>query len=148
MTEPQRCAIYRCFDADGVLLYVGCSRNPERRMDGHRSRSTWASQVARRADEWFPTVEAALGAEYMAIVDENPLHNRKRLRVPEAYWMAALESRLDAQGQLYYYQVGHASGRVFKMNRLTGCGRPASRTEAAEFWRRSPRRTCSLRDGV
>lgn len=38
--------VYRCFDADGELLYVGMTANPVQRLSGHRSASHWFSEVA------------------------------------------------------------------------------------------------------
>lgn len=37
--------VYRCFDADGRLLYVGLTKNPEQRLAGHRSQTLWFGDV-------------------------------------------------------------------------------------------------------
>lgn len=38
--------VYRCFDEDGRLLYVGCTANLNRRFTTHRSQSRWSSRMA------------------------------------------------------------------------------------------------------
>lgn len=38
--------VYRAYDAEGTLLYVGQSMNPKRRMGDHRSKP-WAPLVAK-----------------------------------------------------------------------------------------------------
>ena len=68
-------ALYRHFDADGMLLYVGISKNPKRRMSEHSSRAAWFSQIAHVAVEWLDSRTAALLAERRAILSERPEHN-------------------------------------------------------------------------
>lgn len=70
--------VYRCFDADGRLLYVGCSMNPEERMKEHRKfRPWWTNRVTRMTLEGFPDQSAGLAAERQAIQTEHPLYNRQ-----------------------------------------------------------------------
>ena len=73
----RKCAVYRFFDADGRLLYVGKAVDPEWREKGHRRR-VWWRDVARKSVEWFDSEDAALAAEDLAIRDESPLYNRIR----------------------------------------------------------------------
>lgn len=74
--DAERCALYRFYDADDHLLYVGISNNPESRWKGHRySIKRWPSLVARRAVEWFDTRPEAESAETAAIRDEKPRFN-------------------------------------------------------------------------
>lgn len=70
-----RTALYRHWDADGALLYVGISSDPVRRMAEHRSASDWAHDVADTAIKWFDGREEAVKAEAQAICEEKPLHN-------------------------------------------------------------------------
>lgn len=71
------CAVYRHFDADGSLLYIGVSSDPHSRHMGHLSRgSEWATQVATIKVEWHEDRAAALLAESDAIAAERPKHNR------------------------------------------------------------------------
>jgi hypothetical protein len=68
-------ALYRHFDANGVLLYVGIAVDPVQRLNGHRSGSRWYDQISRVDIERYPTREAALAAALAAIRNEKPLHN-------------------------------------------------------------------------
>lgn len=79
-TEPpaaERTALYRLYDAGDQLLYVGITRNPERRwsMHSYTAARTWWPKVARKAIEWHPSREAAAAAELVAISTEAPAFN-------------------------------------------------------------------------
>jgi hypothetical protein len=70
--------VYRCFDAAGRLLYVGCSINPDDRLKEHRYfRTWWTDRIARIDLEGFPDQAAGLAAEKNAIQIEHPIHNRQ-----------------------------------------------------------------------
>ena len=75
-TALGRTALYRFFDAQGVLLYVGITVNPKQRWAHHATHKSWWPAVARRTTEWFETWRDALHAEQVAIVSEEPLHNK------------------------------------------------------------------------
>jgi GIY-YIG catalytic domain len=68
-------AVYRLYDADDVLLYVGIGRRPENRWKRHVRSKRWWPQVARKHVEWHSDRPAALLAEAVAIHDEKPLYN-------------------------------------------------------------------------
>jgi len=72
----RRTALYRLFDADDSLLYVGIAFDPDSRMNAHRTTKTWWPQVARSTVEWHETRLAALTAEAHAIESEKPACNR------------------------------------------------------------------------
>lgn len=70
--------VYRCFDVDGRLLYVGCTSNLERRLTKHRtqpSSRTWYPRLNRVKARIYPTRHAAMWAETVAIRTEQPLFN-------------------------------------------------------------------------
>jgi len=70
--------LYRFFDADDRLLYVGIAGNPGRRFHQHANGpdgKPWWSHVARSTMEHFDTREEAAAAEVAAIVTERPMHN-------------------------------------------------------------------------
>lgn len=69
------CALYRHFDADGQLLYVGITNNPKRRLAEHKTRSVWAEQIGRVEVKWMRTREDALSEERVAIMIDKPLFN-------------------------------------------------------------------------
>ncbi len=68
-------AVYRHFDEADRLLYVGRSRNPIARMNGHRGHSEWFTKIAKMTIEKFDSLEAATQAEADAIKAEKPAHN-------------------------------------------------------------------------
>ena len=75
--------VYRAFDGDGGLLYVGYSSDVRRRIDRHRDSSRWFEFAAHFTFEDFPTQRMALQAEAKAIRTEYPEYN-KSLATPTA----------------------------------------------------------------
>lgn len=70
--------LYRLFDANDVLLYVGISGNLKARFASHASTKSWWPRVARRTIVIYPTRASGQEAERVAISAENPLHNVQR----------------------------------------------------------------------
>lgn len=67
--------VYRCFDATGRLIYVGCTWDLPGRFGAHRSGSWWAGQVANvRASVHSGRVRGRV-AESEAILTEHPRWN-------------------------------------------------------------------------
>lgn len=77
-----RTALYRLFDAEGVLLYVGISHDPEKRWTEHAKFKDWWGLVAKKATEWFEERSHAARAEEAAIRAEKPRFNI--LHAPES----------------------------------------------------------------
>lgn len=69
------CALYRHFNADGTLLYIGISINPLMRTRLHSVNSDWRLDIATITVQWFSDKATALEAERAAIAKEKPLHN-------------------------------------------------------------------------
>lgn len=67
--------LYRQFDRDDNLLYVGMSMNVFKRTKGHQSSSYWFNSVKKITIEGFITKEDALIAEKKAIILERPRFN-------------------------------------------------------------------------
>jgi hypothetical protein len=67
--------LYRFFDADDRLLYVGVSLEIAWRWKAHSASQPWWGSTARATMEHFPSRAAALAAERQAIFDERPLWN-------------------------------------------------------------------------
>lgn len=76
-----RTALYRYFDVDGRLLYVGVAKDPDKRDREHHCTSEWYEHAVRREIEWHDTRQDALAAERQAIRNELPLFNRHGARV-------------------------------------------------------------------
>lgn len=71
-------ALYRYFDGDGVLLYVGISANPFKRISA-RSYDFWCpwwTEIRTMEIEWFCSLDEAQKAERDAIKTGRPLHNK------------------------------------------------------------------------
>lgn len=68
-------ALYRFFDADDDLMYVGISATPWERWRQHRGEKPWWHEIANITIERFPNRDAALEAERAAIRSESPLYN-------------------------------------------------------------------------
>lgn len=68
-------AVYRMYDADGQLLYVGHSKSALKRLGDHLNDKPWIQDVVDVNLEHFDTVEQAKAAESAAISNEFPLHN-------------------------------------------------------------------------
>jgi len=69
--------VYRCYDGNDRLIYVGCSGMPKNRMDQHKASSWWFQQVERIRYTVFPGRTYALAMELKAIAEENPRWNIK-----------------------------------------------------------------------
>lgn len=70
-----RTALYRLYDADEDLLYIGISETPEKRWVSHADTKSWWPQVAATSVEWFETRELAQAAEAKAIATERTPYN-------------------------------------------------------------------------
>ena len=68
--------LYRFFDSQGTLLYVGISNNWMARLKSHSKHADFFSAVAGMTLERFPDRESVCQAELEAIQKENPLFNR------------------------------------------------------------------------
>lgn len=69
-------SVYRHFDADGQLLYIGCSINPLQRLESHKQQSDWFDSIATVTIENYRTHSEALAIEASAILGEQPLYNK------------------------------------------------------------------------
>ena len=92
-----RTQLYRHFDADGRLLYVGISLSVVSRLAQHRESAKWFSRISKVTVESYETREDALDAENNAIARENPIFNRKR---PPSYLYGP---KLDPEQDLPLY---------------------------------------------
>lgn len=68
-------AVYRLWDTDGNLIYIGSAYDPDDRCKSHRTKPWW-TEVARRTDEWHPGRGAAYIEEMKAIAAELPKYNQ------------------------------------------------------------------------
>lgn len=73
-SDAERTALYRFFDAEEELLYIGISKDPATRWEQHRAKPWWRD-VSMRVIEWYDDRPAAERAERKAIVAEGPRYN-------------------------------------------------------------------------
>lgn len=72
--------VYECYDKDGILLYVGYTRDIRARMDNHKSNSKWFIEIDHVKTEILQTRREAIELERKLIIEENPLHNIQKLQ--------------------------------------------------------------------
>jgi predicted GIY-YIG superfamily endonuclease len=73
--ESEKHHLYRHFDAQENLLYVGISLDALQRLRAHRTASRWFDDISLVKMETFPSRAKALSAERAAIINEKPKHN-------------------------------------------------------------------------
>lgn len=74
--ETDRTALYRWVDADDVVLYIGISNDPDRRIGQHVDGKPWVVEAV-RVDivDWYDSRDEALAAEEELIRGERPRYN-------------------------------------------------------------------------
>lgn len=68
--------LYRFYDKDNNLLYVGISNTWYQRFHDHERKAGWFSRVASSTFEWHSSRESVEAAELLAIRTENPEFNK------------------------------------------------------------------------
>jgi predicted GIY-YIG superfamily endonuclease len=68
--------LYRFFDQDNNLLYVGISNTWYQRFHDHERKAGWFSKVAYSTFEWHENRQSVEAAELLAIHTENPEFNK------------------------------------------------------------------------
>ena len=101
----QPTALYRFYDGEDQLIYVGISNSVLRRLAQHSETKVWFGTCSRVTLEHFPDRAAALAAERKAVADENPRENirlrARRATLPEA------TRRLGPVKHRYSNRYGH-----------------------------------------
>jgi predicted GIY-YIG superfamily endonuclease len=67
--------LYRLFDPEDNLLYVGITFMPGHRLETHRRERYWWPDVVRTEFETFQDRKSAQAAERLAIRSEHPRYN-------------------------------------------------------------------------
>ncbi len=96
--------LYRHFDKQNRLLYVGITSHIDTRTSTHRAKSPWGPEIARTLVETFDTRIRAAIAELQAIEAEKPLHNivpgRERRRKMESTVMLSARIPTDLAARM------------------------------------------------
>lgn len=98
----RRHVVYRAFDADDRLLYVGCTNNIDKRIAAHRWGADWWPDMTRLALAGPYNYETAREIEYAAIESERSLHNHST----ERRELRRLSSQLFDQHRLRLIRQG------------------------------------------
>lgn len=80
--DSQIFILYRHFNSESLLIYVGITSDPAKRLRAHQSRSQWWAEVADggyTTYETFDSREELILAEKDAIASERPRDNIQRL---------------------------------------------------------------------
>jgi hypothetical protein len=111
--------LYRHFDTEGRLLYVGISLSTVSRLSQHKDTSEWFAAISRVTVERFPTRKDALLAEAAAIATEAPSYNKhipaaadiRRIKNPRIVLVSKrAEKRLNARRAEVAELGSHADG--------------------------------------
>lgn len=89
--------LYRHFDKDGILLYVGISASAINRLGQHETHAHWFDTITSVTIQHYETREEVVKAERVAIATENPVHNLMR---PLPAWSQAQVSRDEMVGRI------------------------------------------------
>lgn len=66
--------LYRCFDANENLLYIGISKSISSRLNNHLAKN-WGLEIKTITVDRFRNLEKARKAEKRLIMEENPKYN-------------------------------------------------------------------------
>ena len=89
--------LYRHFNAEGDLLYVGISLSAINRLGQHADHSHWFKSIANVKIETFQSRDDALKAEREAIISEAPKHNIVHKKTAAALAAEAMKADLLAK---------------------------------------------------
>jgi DNA-binding transcriptional regulator YiaG len=95
--------LYRLYDENGILLYVGVCQNVQARLLMHKHSKPWFRNVVDIEIESYENKNAALLAETKAIVNERPQFNTQK--VPKnsssaGHWIKKIrEARGETQAE-------------------------------------------------
>lgn len=110
--RPHPTSVYRYYDEDGVLIYVGITGRGTRRNLEHSDKAAWWPFVARQEVEHYPTRKAALTRERSLIRKYRPpfntQHNPDHTGIRAAYLrFAEVLPTVDESFQDQYQRLGH-----------------------------------------
>jgi hypothetical protein len=119
-------ALYRLYDDNDRLLYVGVTHSLSNRFGQHAEGKPWWPQVRRRTAAWYEDRKQVLAAEARAIMDEEPLYNTKGRRKkagpqPDRHKRNPLAVRLPEDLEKWLKEHAVATGQPFNAIVVTAC---------------------------
>ena len=122
--SPVATTLYRYYDEQDKLLYVGITKRPRRRTKEHSAFSKWFTQAKKCTFEHFESRREALSAEFKAIKKEKPksniTHNHENWRELDKQKVKISSSLNDVEDSKLY-----VTGRVVCTNPLMDPGSAA-----------------------
>lgn len=94
--------VYRAFDADGRLLYVGCTIRPTKRFNEHKGQSRWFPFAVKFTMQGPYNYQTGRRIEKEAIYGEHPLWNHNE---PRRFRAQALRTRVYNRWFYFYYNT-------------------------------------------
>lgn len=91
--------VYWMYDAHGVLLYVGCTSDIDRRLGQHRRGRPWFSEVERIEVEHFDSRRPALDREREQINSRRPKHHPTYKERARQRWALRRQRQNDAHAR-------------------------------------------------
>jgi hypothetical protein len=88
-------AVYRFFDAENQLLYLGITHDLEKRWGAHERSQPWWLDVVRRQVAWYDTRKEAEHVEVAATATERPRYDRSGKRTDGREWEDRLALEID-----------------------------------------------------
>lgn len=134
--------LYRLFDAEDHLLYVGASMSAPARLEAHRRDKSWWPEVARATFEHYETRHLATVAEADAIESEHPRYNKAGPHIcPDPDAVTKRLSRADVEQRhrertmyrvegLHCWNCGWEGGWVPKGKEPKDCPCPECKTKS------------------
>jgi predicted GIY-YIG superfamily endonuclease len=104
----ERCYLYRFFDADDRLLYVGITRDIHARMAAHRRTAHWWNEISHAQWQVVVSRAEAMSREAFAIAGEGPLHNAMRPTLKVTSHVSREQLRLVAEVERLRRDAGAA----------------------------------------
>jgi predicted DNA-binding transcriptional regulator AlpA len=143
-----RTALYRLYDAQGALLYVGISGRPLHRVQHHRAKTAWGPEIATTTIEWLGTRQEALRAETRAIATEGPLHNVALNQARAERLESTLPVRLGLVASAEISAIlGVSRQRVHQITKSHSFPAPIAELVSATIWLESDVRAWAKRTG-
>ena len=98
MSKIEFTTLYRAFNKNNELLYVGISGSLMTRMNSHKRTKSWFKEMSCLTTEHYDTREEALTAESKAIKEENPKYNIQGKYRNKPYRSRKIRGDLDLAG--------------------------------------------------
>lgn len=126
--------LYRFFDVEGQLLYVGRTISPRIRLKSHVHHAWWSDEIHSVTVERHVSHEALAHAEMEAIRVEQPRHNIIRYGRPDSHFPRALAGVGHALDGLWFLGAVSYETRVPRstLRNAIGVGKVQDRDEWIE----------------